>query len=51
MVNVPDHSVDGQLKESVKKLEGDWKLKGPVMVKALARQPQVGAVLLVTPIQ
>uniref|UniRef100_A0A7S3RAH8 Uncharacterized protein n=1 Tax=Dunaliella tertiolecta TaxID=3047 RepID=A0A7S3RAH8_DUNTE len=34
-------SVDDQLKESVKKLEGEWKLKNQVLVKALARQPQV----------
>lgn len=38
------HSVDGQLKQSVSKLEGDWKLKGPVMVKAVVRQPLVGVV-------
>lgn len=41
MVLCLPRSVEGQLAVAVKKLEDDWRLKDDVLVRTLARRPQV----------
>jgi hypothetical protein len=40
-VQVLGCDIEGQLQASVDKLQKDWKLQGPVLAKAVLRQPAV----------